>query len=124
MALDKPVQSVKAISGARQAALAKLGVKTVRDLVTHFPRRYIDMTRVTTAADAQINDTCTVVGSVYDIKLKQTRKKWLSIVEITLVDQTGTLMVTCFRQPWLMDRVHKGDWLQASGKVEFNYGRG
>lgn len=122
LALDKPVQSVKAISGARQASLAKLGIKTVRDLVTHFPRRYIDMSRVTTAADAQINDTCTVVGSVYDIKLKQTRKKWLSIVEITLVDQTGTLMVTCFRQPWLMDHVHKGDWLQASGKVEFNYG--
>ncbi|WP_283170586.1 ATP-dependent DNA helicase RecG [Curtanaerobium respiraculi] len=122
LALEARVDRVRGVSAARAAALARLGVRTVRDLLTHFPRRYIDMSAVAHAADAEIGDSVTVVGEVYDIKLKRTRRKYLDIVEITLVDGTGTLMVSCFRQRWLMDKLQKGDRVAVSGKVEFNYG--
>lgn len=121
LALDEPVNRVRLVSPARAKALEKLGIRTVRDLVTHFPRRYVDLSAVRTVADARIGESCTVRGTVHEIKLKRPRPN-LPLVEIALVDGTGTLMVTCFRQPWLMDQVKAGDAVAVAGKVEFDYG--
>ena len=121
LTFDGNVTRVREVSGVRANALGKLGIRTVRDLLTHFPRRYIDMSTVSTIAQAPIGQSCTVVATVYEVKLKQPKRN-LSLVEVTINDGTGTLIVTCFRQPWLADRLHKGDRLAVSGKVEFNYG--
>ena len=121
LALDESVGRVRLVSPARARALEALGVRTVRDLVTHFPRRYIDLSRRETVASAAIGEQCTVEGTVHEIKLKRPKPK-LPLVEITLVDGTGTLMVTAFRQPWLMDQVRAGMRIAVAGKLEFNYG--
>ena len=67
------------------------------------PRSYIDLSQVETCGTARIGEVCTIRGTVHEIKLKKPRYN-LKLVEIALVDSTGILMVTCFRQPWLMDR--------------------
>ena len=121
LALDESVGRVRLVSPARARALEALGVRTVRDLVTHFPRRYIDLSRRETVASAVIGEQCTVEGSVHEIRLKRPKPK-LPLVEITLVDGTGTLMVTAFRQPWLMDQLKAGMRVAVAGKLEFNYG--
>ena len=121
LALDEPVSRVRLVSPGRAAALEKMGVRTVRDLVTHFPRRYIDMSRREPVARAEIGSSVTITGTVHDIKLKRPRPK-LPLVEIALVDETGVLMVTAFRQPWLMDTIAKGARIAVAGKLEFNYG--
>ena len=112
---------VRLVSPARAAALEKLGVRTLRDLLTHFPRSYIDLSQVETCGTARIGEVCTIRGTVHEIKLKKPRYN-LKLVEIALVDGTGILMVTCFRQPWLMDQVKAGDAVAVSGKVTFDYG--
>ncbi|MEC4175531.1 ATP-dependent DNA helicase RecG [Adlercreutzia sp. R7] len=109
------------VSPARAKALEKLGVRTLRDLLTHFPRSYLDLSQVETCASARIGETCTIRGTVHEIKLKKPRYN-LKLVEIALVDGTGILMVTAFRQPWLMDQVKAGDEVAVSGKVTFDYG--
>ncbi|MDO4501854.1 MAG: ATP-dependent DNA helicase RecG [Coriobacteriia bacterium] len=119
--LDQPVHLVSQVSPARAKALQGLGIRTVRDLVSHYPRRYVDMTACETIARAQIGTAYTIVGQVHSIKLKRPKPR-LSLVEITLVDGTGTLMVTCFRQPWLMDSVKAGMQVTVAGKLEFDYG--
>ena len=112
---------VRLVSPARAAALEKLGVRTLRDLLTHFPRSYIDLSQVETCGTARIGEVCTIRGTVHEIKLKKPRYN-LKLVEIALVDGTGILIVTCFRQPWLMDQVKAGDAVAVSGKVTFDYG--
>lgn len=121
LALDESVGRVRLVSPARARALEALGVRTVRDLVTHFPRRYIDLSRRETVASAVIGGQCTIEGVVHEIKLKHPRPQ-LPLVEITLTDNTGTLMVTAFRQPWLMNQVSAGMRVAVAGKLEFNYG--
>ena len=112
---------MRLVSPARERALAALGVRTVRDLLAHYPRRYIDLSAVETVATARIGSSCTIEGVVHDVKLKRPRPK-LSLVEIGLVDRTGVLIVTAFRQPWLADRLKAGMRVAVAGKVEFNYG--
>ncbi|WP_245874462.1 ATP-dependent DNA helicase RecG [Raoultibacter massiliensis] len=121
LAFDEPVSRVRLVSPMRAGALDKLGVRTIRDLLTHFPRRYIDMSRIADVARAPIGEMVTIAGTVHEIKLKKPKPKF-SLVEIALTDQSGVLMITCFRQPWLMDQIEKGDRLAVSGKLEFNYG--
>ena len=118
--LDERVSRVRGVSAARASVLSKLGIETVRDLLTHFPRRYIDLSAVATIASAELGKSFTIAGTVHEVQLK--RPKRIPLVEITLVDQTGTMIITCFRQPWLADQLHKGDAIAVSGKVEFNYG--
>ncbi len=121
LALDAPVTAVKGVSPARAKALGALGMATVRDLMCHFPRRYIDLSVVCTVADARIGSSCTICGTVHEVKLKRPKPR-LSLTEITLTDATGTLMVTCFRQPWLADQLKPGMAVAVAGKVEFDYG--
>ncbi len=121
LGVDEPVTRVPGVSPARASALGKLGVATVRDLLTHFPRRYIDMSQVATIAGAPVGAMVTVSGAVHEVKLKKPRPR-LTLTEVTVIDGTGTLVVTCFRQPWLAERLHAGDRIAVSGKVEFNYG--
>lgn len=121
LALDESVGRVRLVSPARARALDGLGIRTVRGLATHFPRRYIDLSRKATVAAARIGEACTIEGIVHEIKLKRPKPR-LSLVEVSLVDGTGVLMVTCFRQPWLMDQVKAGMRIAVAGKLEFNYG--
>lgn len=121
LALDAPVTGVKAVSDARARALSDLGIKTVRDLVTHFPRRYIDMSNVCTIAQAPADGACTVIAEVYEVKLKRPRPR-MNITEITFTDETDTMIVSCFHQPWLARQLKRGDRFAVSGKMTFNYG--
>ena len=121
LALDKPASRVKLVSPARAQALSQLGVRTVRDLCTHYPRRYVDLSKRETVATARIGGSCTIQGQVHEVKLKRPRPQ-LTLVEISVVDETGVLMVTCFRQPWLKDQLKPGMPIAVAGKVEFNYG--
>lgn len=120
LGLDDPVDRIKLVSPTRAKHLKKMGVQTVRDLLAHFPRRYLDMSQLVDIASAKIGESCTIVGTVHDIKLKQPKPR-LSLVEISLVDRSSILIVTCFRQPWLMNTLEKGKRIAVSGKVEFNY---
>ena len=112
---------MRAVSQSRAGVLAKMGIVTVRDLLTHFPRRYVDMSNVCAIAKASIGSSCTIIGEVYEVKLKRPKPR-LSLTEITLVDGSGTLLITCFRQPWLAEKLQPGQRLAVSGKLEFNYG--
>lgn len=119
--LDEPVTRLPGVSAGRAKLLGKLGVRSVRDFLTHFPRRYLDLTQVATAAGAPIGARCTVYGRIHEVKLKRPRYN-LPIVEISLVDETGIIILSVFHQPWLKDKLHAGDVLMAAGKIEFNYG--
>ena len=122
LALDEPVISVKQVSDTRARILYQsFGVRTIRDLLTLYPRRYIDMSAISSIQQAEIGKQYTIAGTVYEIKQKRPRPR-LSLVEISLVDESGIMIVTCFNQPWLAESLSKGVRISVSGKLEFSYG--
>lgn len=121
LSLEESVSRLPQVSTARMRSLSKLGIQTIGDLVTHYPRRYMDLTRLAKCATASIGQTCTIYARVHDVKLKRPRYN-LAIVEITIADETGSMIISVFHQPWLKDRLKADDMLMVAGKVEFNYG--
>ncbi len=121
LALNAPVSCVAGVSSTRATALSSMGIHTVRDLIVHYPRRYLDMSRLSSIADARIGERATVVATVYEAQVKHPRPN-LDLSEITLVDDTGTLIATFFRQPWIAKSLVPGMRVSVAGEVEFNYG--
>ncbi|NTU89096.1 MAG: hypothetical protein HGA54_04195, partial [Actinobacteria bacterium] len=54
---DEAADKLRFVSGVRARALENMGIHTVRDLLQTYPRRYLDMTQVSSIASAKIGDT-------------------------------------------------------------------
>ncbi len=121
LAFDESITSVAGVSSKRACELQRMGMRRVRDLLQNFPRRYIDMSCVCKVAEAPIGRMATIAGVVHEVKLKKPKPR-LKLVEISVIDETGVIIVTAFNQPWLKDKLHAGERVALSGKVEFDYG--
>ena len=121
VAHDRPVADARFVDSARAAALDKLGVRTVGDLVRHYPFRYLDLTHVATLADVPTGVEATVVGRVHEVKVKKPRPR-LTITEVSIVDGTGVLIGVWFNQPYIQQRFSAGERVAFSGKVVLDYG--
>lgn len=119
--LSDDVRRLRYVSGARAEALERLGIRTVRDLLLHVPRRYLDFSQRCSIAYADLGQTVTIVGSVDKVVKKRPRPR-LTIVEVFVVDETGVIQAVFFRQPWIADQIHEGDAIAIAGKVGFSYG--
>ena len=74
--------------------MSRFGATTIRDALAHYPKRYLDMSNICTIGQARIGrSTATIVATVHEAVLKRPKPKF-DLVEVTLVDGTGTLIVT------------------------------
>src|SRR5712691_3921770 len=69
--LEQSVQFLKGVGPARAELLAKLDVRTVGDLLFHFPRSYDDLTNVKPMDDIEAGVLQTVKGEVVEIEGKE-----------------------------------------------------
>ncbi len=120
-ALGEDVGRLAYVSGAREEALRRLGIETVADLLMHIPRRYLDFSHALSIEEAPLGEVATIVAVVDRVRAKTTRSR-MSVVEVSLVDDTGVLQLAFFKQPWLARQIEPGQRLAAMGKVEFAYG--
>jgi ATP-dependent DNA helicase RecG len=99
-----------------------LGIRTVRDLLEHYPRRYIDRSKVETIRTLRIGQYATVIARVHKVFKRQTRRHQ-TMVTVTLGDGTGYLDLTFFNQPWTASQYREGQELAVSGVVTRYRGR-
>ena len=60
---ELPVTVLKGVGPERAKALEKIDIETVLDLVTHYPRRYIDKTKQSTIRDLRVDESSWVFGA-------------------------------------------------------------
>jgi ATP-dependent DNA helicase RecG len=107
---------VKGVGPQRAAALRKLGVATVEDLLGHVPLRYEDRRRFVQIADLRAGMKVAVSGTVAVAGLRRARR--MTLYEIRLEDGTGRLKALWFNQPFLKDVLPKGARIVLFGAVE------
>lgn len=115
--LETELRYVKGIGPAFAARLEKLGLKTVKDLLWHFPSRYEDFSRITDIADLIPGEAATIQGVIHDIKILRSFRKKMFIVQVTVTDNTGSIRATWFNQKFLVDMLKKGMVINLAGKV-------
>ncbi len=98
----------------------RLGIRTVRDLLFHLPRRYDDLRELSSARDlARIADG--EPGSarlqVRGIRVEQTFRRRVERTTAYLGDETGEVEATWFGRRFIANRLREGTWIVISGKV-------
>jgi len=117
MDLNTELSKIDGIGPKFIPKLAKLSIKTVKDLLWHFPFRYDDFSKVIPIADLQPNQPATIQGVVKKIGLRRTFKQRLVLVEAIIVDETGGVRALWFNQAYLLKILKPGVKANFAGKI-------
>ncbi len=115
--LDTPIIQVQRIGPIFQKKLKKLGIETIRDILYHFPHRYEDFSNVKPIARIKFNEKCCIAGKILEIKDGRTWKKKMPLANAIIQDETGTIEVIWFNQPYITKTLKKGDYVCMAGKI-------
>ena len=121
MDLTSPIESLK-ISSRYIERLNKLDIKTVYDLLYHFPHRYENFGAIKNISCVKPGEKITVQGKILDIKTIRTPRRRMQITEATIQDNSGAIKAIWFNQPFLRNTLRQGTYVQLSGKIDFGRG--
>jgi len=118
--LTTDVRNIRGIGDQRAKALAKLGIRTLRDLISYFPRTYDDRTEVRAIRDLQPGEAACTAAMVAAPPTLSRVRKGLELVKLRAVDDSGSLDVTFFNQAWQKNNLKAGQTYLFYGKAEGN----
>lgn len=117
MDLNKPVRYIKGVGPKKAALLKRIGVNSIYDLITYYPRIYEDRAHLKLIGQIQDGEFTTIQATVIGHKIISTRKG-KRLLKIILSDGTGQATLVCFNQFYLKDYLTKGTTIIVSGKFE------
>src|SRR5256712_2633450 len=121
-ALDASVEQLPNVGPLNAKRLAKLGIKTVRDLLLTLPFGFETYGGPTEIATLEPGTQATVVGIVTSVTAKITRHRRMKLTEAVLGDGSGgKLRIAWFNQMYLAKQLHKGDRIAVAGTVKRGY---
>ncbi len=113
--LDSRLDGV--VGGRTASALDKaFGMRTVRDLLWHVPRRYSERGELTPLTGLPVGEHVTVLAQVLDVRSRQMQRGG-KIIEARITDGTGSLQLTFFNQAWRAGELVAGARGIFAGKV-------
>ncbi len=116
LTLETPIEELPGVGRVTAQSFRRLGVRTVQDMLYHFPHRYDDYTSQKKIADLEAGAVETVVASVSDIRTFG-MKSGGQALEVLVSDDSGDLKAVFFRQAWLAKQFSVGARIVLSGKV-------
>lgn len=102
--------------------LKELSLTTVGDLLTYFPRGYTDSSEFTQIMDMQLDETNTVLGTLKTLFNIRTRGG-KTIQRAVFADETGSIEVMWFNQPFLTRMLPRNKEIILTGKLKLSAGK-
>ena len=118
--LSTDVRYIKGVGEQRAKALARLGVRTLGDLLNYFPRAYEDRTAVRPIAELALDETACVRAMVAAEPRLTRVRRGLDLVKLRIVDESGSADVTFFNQSYVRDQLVPGESYVFYGKAGGN----
>lgn len=106
--LSDSVEKIKCVGEKKTSVYRKLGIITVRQLLFHLPRRYIDLTKTTAVSDCKIGTRCLIRAQVVRKYSEVRIRKGLSLFKIDVSD--GDIMrLTFFNTKYAVSALKEGN---------------
>lgn len=113
-----PVTAVKGVGKARASCLSALGIESVGDLVTFYPRAYEYRGNVKTLDAATDGEKQSVVLTVATEPKVTLIRRGMSLLKFRAYDESGSAEIIYFNQDYMKDRFALGETYRFFGKVE------
>jgi ATP-dependent DNA helicase RecG len=113
--LESPITVIKGISTSIEKKFAKLSVRTVRDLLHFFPRRYVDYSQKKPISELVEGEEQTIIGTIWQAKVTTLGNR--QGTEVIIGDETGHIRAVWFNQPYLARSFRTNARMVLSGTV-------
>lgn len=118
--LENSVEYLKGVGPKRAECYEKMGVKTVYDLLNHFPKSYIDYTSPVPIGEAPTDEPCIVKGRVVK-KLPEARiRKGLSVYKVIFTDDVTDLVIVIYNSVFLYRQLELDKEYYLCGRITGN----
>lgn len=124
MRLNNLIENFFRLDVVKKNGFAKLKIKTIEDLLRHFPSRYEKIQEFQDISDVRTHEIqkgnlVSLKGKILKIENKRTRKR-ASLVSADFHDGANTLKLIWFNQPYISKIIKEGDALTLTGKISQN----
>lgn len=116
--LTTPLSEISGIPDKFLKRLTKLGIKTAKDLLWHFPSRYEDFSKIYTIDELIPGQQATIQGQIEKVTVRRTWKRQMLVAEAHIADQTGVIRAVWFNQPYIANTLRRGMLANFAGKVQ------
>ena len=117
--LTKEVQYVKGVGPSKKLLLNKLGIFTLKDLITYYPRTYEDRSKPTKIAYLEDGQEALIEAiATSRISEIRTRNKRVVLYKLIVRDETGSCTITWYNQKYLRNKIIPGNTYKFYGKVK------
>jgi len=120
--LNKDVKFIKGVGPARAKLLNSLGIFTLGDLITYFPRDYEDRGKPKDIAEVEDGEEVLIEAICVSKMMEKRIRKNMVIYKLSVRDETGLCHITWFNQKYLKNRFKLGETYKFFGKVQKRIG--
>jgi ATP-dependent DNA helicase RecG len=120
--LSTPVRELPGIGSMAVKDLARLGILTVSELLWHTPRRYDDFSRTKPIPLLHHDDIVTITGTMHSMASRPSRSGRVTLTEAVCENETGSLKIVWFNQPYLEKTLRVGTRVALAGRVDRRFG--
>jgi ATP-dependent DNA helicase RecG len=117
--LNRSLDTLPGVGPSQRGKLAKLGLRTVRDLLEHRPRDYQQAVGETPISNLFGEEEAVIAGEVRRVSIRPTRRR-LTVLKAAVRDESGEISAVWFNQPWLADKLQPGTRLRLRGQLRRN----
>ncbi len=120
LTIDSPAFALAPFGDKLRLPLERLGIRTIRDLLLYYPLRHEDYRARTSIASLGIGVRGVVAGRITAIGNRRSWQKHMVVTEGIVEDDSGSLRMMWFRQPYIAHQLHVGDEVVLSGMLKEN----
>jgi len=113
------LDTLPGVGPSLRGKLAKLGLRTVRDLLEYRPRDYQQAVGETPISNLFGEEEAVIAGEVRRVSIRPTRRR-LTVLKAAVRDESGEISAVWFNQPWLADKLQPGTRLRLRGQLRRN----
>jgi ATP-dependent DNA helicase RecG len=113
------VASLSGVGPSLEKKLAKLGLRSLRDLLEHRPHRYETAVPERRIADLLAGEETAIAGEVRSVSVRRPRRN-LAIVNARVGDESGEIVAVWFNQAWLEEKLQPGTHVRLRGQLKRN----
>ncbi|WMI81733.1 ATP-dependent DNA helicase RecG [Anaerotignum sp. MB30-C6] len=117
-----PVSRLKGVGEQREKKLNKLGIFTLEDLLTHYPREYKDRSKLTKISELEMDGESSFIARCKG-NGETMRHGRFTFTRLRVQDETGEMGVLWYNQPYMKTALKIGEWYLFTGKLQNKYGR-
>ena len=111
------IKFLKGVGEKRAQAYEKLDIFTIRDLLYHFPRGYVDYTKPLSILEAVPNENNVIKATVTHKLREQNIHRGLSVYKATMTDDENDFTVVFYNNHFAFDAIKEGETYYLFGKV-------